>query len=55
MEAAGANNEYNMSTTAILDLAANATIEFCVRTTDAGNPTITVDCINLNVTHIGGT
>jgi len=43
------------STTAILDLAANATVELCVRTTDGNTPTIIVDCVNLNVLQIGGT
>jgi len=54
-EIPGANAETPMSTTAILDLAANATIELCIRTTDAGNPTILVDCVNMNCMQIGGT
>jgi len=53
-ENVGANNEFNMSTTALLSLAANATIELCVRTTDIGTPTISVDCVNLNCVQIGG-
>ncbi len=50
-----ANEEEGMSTTALLDLAANATIELCVRTIDVGNPTIKVDCVSLNCVQIGGT
>ena len=50
-----ANEEHSGSTTAILDLAAGETLEFCVRTTDIGAPTITVDCVNLNCVQIGGT
>ena len=50
-----ANEEHQMSTTALLDLAANATIELCVRTVDTGTPTLEVDCVNLNCVHIGGT
>jgi len=50
-----ANEEHVSSITAILDLSENATIELCVRTTDAGNPTIRVDCISLNCVQIGGT
>ena len=50
-----ANEEDTHSTTALLDLAANATIELCVRTTDAGTPTITIDCVSLNCVQVGGT
>ena len=50
-----ANEEHCISTTALLDLPAGATVELCIRTTDAGNPTVTVDCVNLNCVQIGGT
>ena len=50
-----ASEEDVLSTTALLDLAADATIELCVRTTDTGTPTITVDCVNLNCVQVGGT
>ena len=54
-EAIGANQEFMGTTVALLDLAASATIELCVRTIDAGNPTITIDCVSLDCIHIGGT
>jgi len=50
-----ANEEEGISTTALLDLAANATIEVCVRTTDVGTPTLKVNCVSLNCVQIGGT
>ena len=50
-----ADKEHQLSTTALLDLAANATIELCVRTTDAGTPTIIIDCVNMNCVQVGGT
>jgi len=49
-----ANEESIASTTAILDLSAGDTLEICVRTTEIGNPTITVDCVSLNCIQIGG-
>ena len=49
-----ADEEHSGSTTAILSLAAGETLELCVRTTDVGAPTITVDCVNLNCVQIGG-
>lgn len=49
-----ADEEHTTGTIALLDLAVNDTIELCVRTTDAGNPTIKVDCISLNCVQIGG-
>ena len=50
-----ANEEDSHNTTALLDLAVNATIEICVRTTDVGTPTIKVNCVSLNCVQIGGT
>lgn len=47
--------EFNLSSTAILDLAANATINLSVRTTDAGAVTLTVDDINITLVQVGGT
>ena len=52
-ELPGANAETVMTTTAILDLSADDTIELCVRTIEAGNVTIKVDCVSLNCTRIG--
>ena len=49
------NEEEMVFTTAILDLAASATVEFCIRTTDNNTPDITVQCVNLNLVQIGGT
>jgi len=54
-EAPGSNQELNMATTALLDLDVDDTVEPCVRTIDAGNPTITVDCVSFNLVQIGGT
>lgn len=48
-----ANEEEHLSSCAILDLEANATLELAIRTTDVGNPTITVDGMNLAATRIG--
>ena len=53
--AAMANTEWAVSGTCILDLAASATIEFAIGTTDAGAPTITVDHLNIVCIQIGGT
>jgi hypothetical protein len=55
IEAGIATAQYMLSSTAILDLAANDTIEISVRTTDAGTPDIEVDHLNITVTQIGGT
>ena len=51
----GANEQFGLDSTAILDLAASATIEVSVRTTDAGTPTITVDHLNITLFMLGGT
>lgn len=52
--AATANEQFNVSGTAILDLAANATIEISLRTTDTGTPDISVDHLNITVVMVGG-
>jgi len=49
-----ANEEEHMSSSTILELAANATIELAIRTIDAGGPTISVQAINLTCIKIGG-
>ncbi len=48
------NVEVPVSCTAILSLAASATIEFAVRTPDAGTPNITVQHLNISVVQVGG-
>ena len=48
-----ANEEEHLSGTAIIELAASATIELAVRTTDAVTPTVTIDSMNLTVARIG--
>ena len=53
--AAMANTEWAVSGVCILDVAASATFEIAVGTTDAGAPTLLVDHINLVITQIGGT
>lgn len=53
-EAQTANSQVHLSSTAILNLAENATIEISVRTTDSGNPTIAVDHLNITAVQIGG-
>lgn len=54
-ELIGVNNELEVTGTAIIDLAENATVEGAVRTTDGGNPTITVQHLNITIVQIGGT
>ena len=44
----------SVSGTAVISLAANATIEVAIRTTDAGTPDISVQDINLTVVQVGG-
>ncbi|KKM99926.1 hypothetical protein LCGC14_1143060, partial [marine sediment metagenome] len=51
----GANNQLECSGNAILDLAANATIEMAISSSDAGNPTVTVEHLNITCFQIGGT
>ena len=50
-----ANAEGVQSGTAIIDLAANATIEICIKTEDAGTPTLGVNHLNITVQMVGGT
>ncbi len=50
-----ANQEEFLAGTTILDLADNATLEVAIRTTDAGNPTITVDSVSITCLQVGGT
>jgi hypothetical protein len=54
-ETRGANAQIAMAGTAILDLAASATLEVSMRTTDAGAPDISVDHLNITCVLIGGT
>ena len=54
-ETRGANAQIAIAGTAILDLAAGATLEISIRTTDAGTPNITVDHLNISIAQIGGT
>jgi len=50
-----ASEEEHSGSSAILDLAANATIEAAIRTTDAGTPTISVQSVNITCVQVGGT
>ena len=54
-ETRGANAQISMAGTAILDLAASATLEVSMRTTDAGTPDISVDHLNITILQIAGT
>lgn len=54
-ETSAAAQEFSIAGHLIADLAANDTIEFAVSTTDAGNPTINVEHLNLSAVQIGGT
>jgi len=49
-----ANEQYALSSTAIISLAANDTIEIAVRTTDTGTPNLSVDHLNITIIQIGG-
>ena len=49
-----ANEEEDLAGTAILSLAANDTIELCIRTTDATTPDFSVQDINLTAVMVGG-
>ena len=51
----GANNQLECSGNAILDLAANATIEMAISSSDAGNPIVTVEHLNITAVMVGGT
>jgi hypothetical protein len=48
-----ANSEIPVSNTAILNLAANATVELAIRTTDTGTPDLSIDHYNLSVVMVG--
>jgi hypothetical protein len=50
-----ANDDMLWSNSAILDLAASATIEISMMTTDAGTPNIDVDHLNISLFMLGGT
>jgi len=50
-----ANEEEHSDSSCILDLAANATLEVAIRTTDAGTPTISVQAVNISALQVGGT
>ena len=50
-----ANEEEHMSGNCILDLAASATLEVAIRTTDAATPDFTVHAVNLVCVQLGGT
>jgi hypothetical protein len=53
-ETIGLDKQGTISGTAILSLAANATLEVSVRTTDTGTPNISCDHLNITVVQIGG-
>lgn len=48
------SSEANLCSSTILSLAANATIEISIRTTDAGNVTLDVQNLNITVVMVGG-
>ena len=48
-----ANAEGVVNSTAILNLGANATIEFCIRTATAGTPTLSVNHLNITMVMVG--
>jgi len=50
-----ASEEEHMASAAPLDLAANATLEVAIRTTDNDTPDFAVDTLNLYCVQIGGT
>jgi hypothetical protein len=50
-----ADEEEAISCTAILDLAAGATIEIAIRTTDANTPDFEVQHLNITIVQCGGT
>ena len=54
-ESFGVSRQFPVSSIAILDLAATDTVEVSIRTTDAGTPDISVDHLNITLTHVGGT
>lgn len=48
------NAEIPIGCTAILNLAASATVQIAVRTPDAGTPNLTVEHANLSIVQVGG-
>ena len=54
-ESFGTSKQFPTSGNAILDLAANDTVEVSMRTTDAGTPDLSVDHLNISLNHVGGT
>lgn len=54
-ESFGTSKQFPVSGNAILDLAANDTVEIAIRTTDAGTPNLAVDHLNITLVQIGGT
>jgi len=50
-----ANEEEHLSSSCILDLAASATLEVAIRTTDAVTPDMAVQAINITCIQLGGT
>lgn len=54
-EVSSPNAQIPISAGAILDLAANSTVQMAIRTTDTGTPDLSVDHYNLTVTMVGGT
>lgn len=49
-----ANTQIEVSGNAIINLAANDTVEVAMRTTDTGTPTLSVDHLNLTINQVGG-
>jgi hypothetical protein len=54
VETFGSSKQQAIPGCAILNLSANDTIEFAIRTTDAGTPTLEVDHLNLVVARVFG-
>lgn len=54
-ETVAVNREASCAGNAILDLAANDTVNISIRTTDAGAPDLSVDHLMLRLVQIGGT
>jgi hypothetical protein len=54
-ETFGTSKQQSMSGIAILDLAANDTVNVSIRTTDAGAPDLAIDHLMLRLSQVGGT
>jgi len=54
-EDANADTEDQLSGTAILSLADDATVNLSIRTTDAGDPDLAVEYIDITLHMLGGT